>query len=59
VGLVFFDTIEHEAIAACDEDCLGVFWVIGKVFRVTSDIVLEGGGVFVGAEEGEEDNGEW
>lgn len=59
VGLVFFDTIEHEAIAACDEDSVGFFWVIAKVFRMLGDIVLECSGIFVGAEEGEEDNGEW
>lgn len=54
VGLVFFDTVEHEAIAASDEDSVGFFWVIGKVFRVLADIVLECGCVFVGAEEREE-----
>ncbi len=60
VGLVFFDTIEHEAIAASDEDSVGFFGVIGKVFRVLGDIVLECGGIFVGAEEGEEyDGGGW
>lgn len=58
MGLVFFDTIEHEAIAASDEDSVGFFGVISKVFRVGFDIVLECGGVFVGAEEREEHNGE-
>ena len=59
VGLVFFDTVEHESIAASDENSVGFFWIIGKLFRVGFDIVLECGGVFVGAEEREEDNGEW
>lgn len=59
VGLVFFDTIEHEAIATCDQDSLCLFWVVGKTLWMTGDIVLERGGVFVGAEEGEEDDGEW
>lgn len=59
VGLVFFDTVEHEAIAASDEDSMGFLGVIGKVFRVLADIVLECGSVFMRTEEREEYDGEW
>jgi len=34
-------TMEHEAIAASDEDCCGLGYIIGKTGRMASDIVLE------------------
>jgi hypothetical protein len=54
VLVVEFDTMEHKAIAACDEDCGGLVYIISKTVRIVRDIVLEFCGVFFWAEEWEE-----
>ena len=54
VLVVLFDTMEHEAIAASDEDCRCLIYIISKTVRMASDIALEFCGVFFWAEEREE-----